>query len=180
MPFGELTGVHFARVFVLDGGVAADGSDQRQKLVWMSDVDAPLERHLGELSELAGPRWTGCSATATGYPDARDAGARRAFLDAHAVPAATAYVNTVGRGLDQVLLERRLREAIEGHLDAHPELAQRPRQRRRPRGDPRLRGGDEALSPRADSRPSRRRPGSARARSCTWCWCRCCWWCCCR
>ena len=36
--------------------------------------------------------------------------------------AATAYVNTVGLGVEQVLLERRLREGIEGYLDAHPEL----------------------------------------------------------
>jgi hypothetical protein len=120
VPFGQLAGVHFARMFVLDEGLAADGSKTSAKLVWMSDVDAPLDRHLGELSQLAVLDRLFC--TCDGYPDAPDAGGRRAFLDAHAVPAATAYVNTVGRGLDQVLLERRLREAIEGHLDAHPEL----------------------------------------------------------
>jgi hypothetical protein len=120
VPFGQLAGVHFARMFVLDEGLAADGSKTSAKLVWMSDVDAPLDRHLGELSQLAVLDRLFCNCD--GYPDAPDAGARRAFLDAHAVPAATAYVNTVGRGLDQVLLERRLREAIEGHLDAHPEL----------------------------------------------------------
>jgi hypothetical protein len=120
VPFGQLAGVHFARIFVLDEGLAADGSKTSAKLVWMSDVDAPLDRHLGELSQLAVLDRLFCNCD--GYPDAPDAGARRAFLEAHAVPAATAYVNTVGRGLDQVLLERRLREAIEGHLDAHPEL----------------------------------------------------------
>ncbi|HEV8154705.1 MAG TPA: hypothetical protein VGP67_04175 [Gaiellales bacterium] len=120
VPFGQLAGVHFARMFVLDEGLAADGSKTSAKLVWMSDVDAPLDRHLGELSQLAVLDRLFCNCD--GYPDAPDAGARRAFLEAHAVPAATAYVNTVGRGLDQVLLERRLREAIEGHLDAHPEL----------------------------------------------------------
>jgi hypothetical protein len=107
-------------MFVLDEGLAADGSKTSAKLVWMSDVDAPLDRHLGEMSQLAVLDRLFCNCD--GYPDAPDAGARRAFLVAHAVPAATAYVNTVGRGLDQVLLERRLRKAIEGHLDAHPEL----------------------------------------------------------
>ena len=53
VPFGQLAGVHFARIFVLDEGVAADGSKTSAKLVWMSDVDAPLDRHLGELSQLA-------------------------------------------------------------------------------------------------------------------------------
>src|SRR5689334_24217268 len=39
----------------------------------------------------------------------------------------TAYINTVGRGLDQVLLERRLRETLERYLDEHrDELAGRP------------------------------------------------------
>ena len=108
---------------MLDEGVAADGSKTSAKLVWMSDVDAPLDRHLGELSELAAldPLFCHCD----GYPDAPDAGARRAYLNAHTVAAATAYVNTVGLGLEQVLLEHRLREAIEGDLDAHPELLNR-------------------------------------------------------
>ena len=110
VPFGQLAGVHFARIFVLDEGVAADGSKTSAKLVWMSDVDAPLDRHLGELSQLAVLDRLLCHCD--GYPDAPDAGARRAFLDAHTVSAATAYVNTVGLGLEQVLLERRLRAAI--------------------------------------------------------------------
>ena len=121
VPFEQLTGVHFARIFVLDVGTAADGSETPAKLVWMSDIDAPLERHLRELSELAvlDALFGHCD----GYPEPADAGARRAYLDAHTVSAATAYVNTVGRGLDQVLLERRLRDAIETYLDKHPDLA---------------------------------------------------------
>jgi hypothetical protein len=121
VPFAQLAGVHFARIFVLDEALAADGSKTSAKLVWMSDVDAPLDRHVAELSQLAVLDRLFCHCD--GYPDAPDAGARRAYLDAHTVSAATAYVNTVGLGLEQVLLERRLREAIEGYLDAHPELA---------------------------------------------------------
>jgi hypothetical protein len=117
VPFAQLTGVHFARIFVLDADVTADGTHTPEKLVWMSDVDAPLERHLSELSELAGPALDRLLCHCEGYPDAVDARARRVYLDAHTVSSAAAYVNTVGRGLDQVLLERRLREAIEGYLD---------------------------------------------------------------
>jgi len=119
VPFAQLTGVHFARIFVLDAGVAADGTHTGQKLVWMSDVDAPLERHLSELSELAGPALDRLLCHCEDYPDATDAGGRRAYLDAHMVSAAAAYVNTVGLGLEQVLLEHRLREAIEEYLDDH-------------------------------------------------------------
>jgi hypothetical protein len=119
MPFAKLTGVHFARIFVLDEDVAADGTHTGQKLVWMSDVDAPLERHLDQLCGLAGPALDRLLCHCEGYPDATDAGGRRAYLDAHTVSAAAAYVNSVGRGLEQVLLERSLREAIEGYLDDH-------------------------------------------------------------
>src|SRR5881392_121888 len=45
VPFERLAGVHFARVFTLIADVAADGSPTSQKLVLMSDVDAPLDRH---------------------------------------------------------------------------------------------------------------------------------------
>jgi hypothetical protein len=121
VPFAQLAGVHFARIFVLDEALAADGSSTSAKLVWMSDIDAPLGRHLAELSQLAALDRLFCHCD--GYPDAPDAGARRAYLDGHTVSAATAYVNTVGLGLEQVLLERRLREAIERYLDAHPELS---------------------------------------------------------
>src|SRR6185436_13250964 len=61
------------------------------------------------------------------YPEAPDPAGRRAYLERYAAPAATAYINTVGRGLDQVLLEWRLRETLERYLDEHrDELAGRP------------------------------------------------------
>ena len=69
---------------MLDAGVAADGTRPAPKLVWMSDVDAPLDRHLGELAER-GPALDRLFCHCDGYPDAPDAGARRAFLDAHTV-----------------------------------------------------------------------------------------------
>ena len=89
VPFAQLEGVHFARIFVLDEGVAADGSTTSAKLVWMSDVDAPLDRHLGELAGLDVLDRLFCHCD--GYPDTPDAGARRAFLAAHTVSAATAW-----------------------------------------------------------------------------------------
>ena len=117
VPFAELTGVHFARVFVLAADVAADGTPTAEKLVWMSDVDAPLERHLAELADRAGPALDRLFCHCRAYPEQVDAAGRRGYLQAHTVTAAAAYVNTVGRGLDQVLLERRLRDAIERFLD---------------------------------------------------------------
>ena len=58
------------------------------------------------------------SRTAPGYPGP---GARRrariGWLRRHLVPASAYYVNTVGRGLDQIRQEAKLRDALEDHLD---------------------------------------------------------------
>ena len=119
VPFAELAGVHFARLFVLPSDVAADGSRAPERLVWMSDVDAPLERHREQLVERAGPALDRLLRPCQAYPEPPDDGSRRAYLDDHTVHEATFYVNTVGRGLDQVLLEQRLRDALERYLDEH-------------------------------------------------------------
>jgi hypothetical protein len=53
-----------------------------------------------------------------GYPGPRARRrARIAWLRRHLVPASAYYVNTVGRGLDQIRQEAKLRDALEGHLD---------------------------------------------------------------
>jgi hypothetical protein len=119
VPFAELTGVHFARLFVLAAATAADGTRTPEQLVWMSDVDAPLERHREQLAELAGPALDHLFRHCQGYPEQPDDAGRRAYLDTHTVHEATFYVNTIGRGLEQVLLEQRLRDALERYLDDH-------------------------------------------------------------
>jgi hypothetical protein len=116
VPFEQLQGVHFARVLALDlldenGGVASSC------LVLMSDVDAPLERHLQELAGVAGAALDPVLAHCEGYPQAPDPAARLAFLRGHRTGEAASYVNTVGRGVEQVMLESRLRTALEDELD---------------------------------------------------------------
>ena len=49
-----------------------------------------------------------------------------AFLRSHQISAAAAYVNTVGRSLDQVQHEAALRDAIEDFLDRSPGLRSEP------------------------------------------------------
>src|SRR5690348_1478855 len=119
VPFARMTGVHFARLFLLRADVSGAGDPLPERLILMSDVDAPLERHVSELCDIGGPALDAILRHCDGYPQAPDPAGRRAYLERHAVPAATAYINTVGRGLDQVLLEQRLRETIERYLDAH-------------------------------------------------------------
>ncbi|MGH2947660.1 MAG: hypothetical protein ACRDPC_15650, partial [Solirubrobacteraceae bacterium] len=92
--FERLSGVHFGRLLLLE---AVD--DIPATLVLMTEVDAPLDRHLRELagSPAMGP-FELCE-------------------EPEPLPPQAAYVNTIGRTLEQIRQEEELRVAIEGFLD---------------------------------------------------------------
>lgn len=119
-PFGfaHLRGLHFAKLYLLDETADLDGRPIQATLVFMSEVDAPLHRHLAELVDLAGEGIDRAFGHCTGYPGP---GAHRrgrvAWLRRHMIPASAFYVNTVGRGLEQIHQEARLRDALEDYLD---------------------------------------------------------------
>lgn len=113
-PFAAMTTVHFARVFLLPGD---DGLDVAPTLVYMADVDDPLELHLAELAvQDTGPLaevlrcWTG-------WPDGDED--RRGWLRAHSLPAAASYVHHVGLGVAQIRANEALRREVDAFLDAH-------------------------------------------------------------
>ena len=106
LDFGALTGVHFARLAVVeeDQGLPAH-------LILMSDFDVSAAKHLGELAEQEGlDRLFGhCK----GYSSAD----RLGYLRRHTVKEAATYVNTRGRTLNQIRQEAKLRDAIQDFLD---------------------------------------------------------------
>jgi hypothetical protein len=111
IPFGRLPRTHFARLFVVRPPT---------RLVYMSDVDGTADEHLATLVRVAGPGLDAVFGCCEGYPDAGKAGGtdgRLAFLLGRRVRPVAPYVNTIGRGLDQVLEERALRTALEDFLD---------------------------------------------------------------
>ena len=119
-PFGfsQFRGLHFAKLYLLDETADADGQQIPATLVFMSEVDAPLRRHLAELIDLAGEGIDQAFGYCTGYPgpDAHRR-ARISWLRQHMIPASAFYVNTVGRGLEQIRQEAMLRDALGGYLD---------------------------------------------------------------
>jgi hypothetical protein len=119
-PFGfaRVRGLHFARFYLLEETADLDGRPLPASLVFMSAVDAPLRRHLADLVDVAGKGMDQAFGHCTGYPGP-GAGrrARITWLRRHRVAASAFYVNTVGRGLDQIRQEAALREALEEHLD---------------------------------------------------------------
>ncbi|MGW4599423.1 hypothetical protein ACWEOA_29660 [Streptomyces sp. NPDC004457] len=126
-PFAEIPGVHFARVVLVPGGPGGATADMPPSVVYMSEVDGPAEAHLADLARTAGDGLDRVFGHCAGYPaDGSPNAARTDWLRAHAVPCAAFYVNTVGRGRQQIEQEALLREVIEEFLDRNgPALAGR-------------------------------------------------------
>ena len=70
VPFAQMTGVHFARLFLLRADVSGAGDPLPERLVLMSDVDAPLERHVSELCDVGGPSLDAILCHCEQYPEA--------------------------------------------------------------------------------------------------------------
>jgi len=117
IPFVKLRGVHFARLLVLEDSTDVDEQLVPASLLWMSDVDAPLESHLDQLAALGGPGLDAAFGLCEGYPPDPTPEMRSAYLREHLVKTQANYVNTVGRTVAQIHGEAALREAIEGFLD---------------------------------------------------------------
>jgi len=115
--FARLRGVHFARLFLLPEAADIDGRSVPPSLVYMSDVDGPLRRHLDDLVDAAGEGLDRGFGHCAGFPQAGRRRSRRRWLRRHLVSAGAVYVNTVGRSLDQIRQEAALRAALEDYLD---------------------------------------------------------------
>jgi hypothetical protein len=113
LPFDRLAGVHFARLLIVDDGEPEPG------LLLTMDVDAPMERRLEDLVDVGGEGLDRVFCHCEGYPppDSQVPAARLTYLRRHLVGVTVFYAHVVGRSLEQVRQEARLRDAIEDHLD---------------------------------------------------------------
>jgi hypothetical protein len=116
-PFRRMGGVHFARLVLLEESQAEGQPPIPASLVIMSEIDAPLERHLDELAEHAGPALDATFGLCEGYPAAPTAADRITYLRQRESRPKAAYVNTVGRPVEQIRREAALRARIEEFLD---------------------------------------------------------------
>jgi hypothetical protein len=117
LPLGALPGVHFARLLLLEETVDLDGAPLPARLIYLSDVDGSVGRHLGALVAVGGEGLDRLFGGCRGYPAPATPAGRLAFLRASLTRPDAAYVNTVGRTSRQILQEATLREALEGFLD---------------------------------------------------------------
>ncbi len=116
LPFEALP-VHFARFVVLDPANDLDDQPLAPRLVFMSDIDSPLAGYFDRLAEVAGEGLDEIYCHCVDYPEAPTPDLRKEFLARCIIKTDAAYINTVGRSLEQVRAEASLRRAIEDFLD---------------------------------------------------------------
>jgi hypothetical protein len=111
LPFGALTGVHFARLVLVDDGTPV--------LVLTLDLDAPERFRLRQLVSLAGPGLDRLLGNCADYPAAgrRSDRERLRYLRGHRAASAVFYLHAMGRTVEQVRDEARLRSRVEDFLD---------------------------------------------------------------
>ena len=123
VPFGRFERLHFARFVILDdrtvGDIAAHGVTPPRdpsSLAFVGDCDGPAPDFLRELVRGAGLGLERIFSHCEGFSGRGDL---LGWMTAHERPAATHYVNWVGRTVRQVREEHALRQALETYLDAH-------------------------------------------------------------
>src|SRR5215218_983239 len=127
IPFAKLDTTHFARLLVLDETTDLQKQVLPAVLVFMSDFDGSPDRYLDDLLKLAADGLDRVFGYCAGSPAPPATNAtRRAYLRTNMTPAAAVYVNTIGRGAQQIRQEAQLREAIEDFLDHTPPATDDP------------------------------------------------------
>jgi hypothetical protein len=117
LPFRSWNEVHFARLFLMPEATDLQGNPIPACLIYTADVDGSQSRHLRELARSAGTLLDSFFGYSDDYPAEPDFGSRLVWLTAHRLPTAAAYVNTVGRGAQQIRDEARLAAGIQAYLD---------------------------------------------------------------
>ena len=111
LDLGTLSEVHFARLFLLEETTDLEGTAMPASLVYLADFDVARDQHLAELAAAPGLD------EVFGHCDGYSADDRLGFLRAHVTKEQARYVNTPGRGVEQIRREAELREALETFLD---------------------------------------------------------------
>ena len=123
VPFGRLPHTHFARAVLLEPDQGA--GEAASTLVVTLDCDGTVRARLRDLVDLAGAGLDELFGGCVDYPASPTPRSRLGFLRSHLRRSTVFYVHAVGRTLEQVREEARLRAALELHLDKHAEQLSR-------------------------------------------------------
>jgi hypothetical protein len=134
IPFGQLKQLHFARILILDDHTLNDitvcglpAVKYPQYLTMLGEFDGPPDTFFAELARNAGDGLRRIFSHCQEYtPDAD----LLTWLKSRNIPPAAAYVNSVGRTVQQVREEEALRQMMAKFIHENSEslLAMQPRQ----------------------------------------------------
>ncbi len=124
VPFARFPQLHYARFVVLDDPCLDDlplyGTSFPEAPIWLvflGDCDGPAAAAIQAVARGAAPGLTRIFAHCTDFDPAADL-AR--WMQAHAIPAAVAYMNWVGRTVADIRQEAALHAALRAALPAQP------------------------------------------------------------
>jgi hypothetical protein len=122
IPFGQLAGVHVARLVILDdkttGDVRVYGLSPRTYplyLTFLGCLDGDPDAFLDDLAKRAAPGLRTIFSCCEGFTPETDL---VAWMKAHSRPAIASYVNWRGRTVRRVREEAALYDALERHVDS--------------------------------------------------------------
>jgi hypothetical protein len=120
IPFAQFETLHFARVLVLEDmtldDITAYGLPRVNYPIYLAllaDFDGPEDKFVAELIERAG---AGLKRLFSYCQDFRSCDDLRSWMQSHRVPAATAYVNWIGRTVRQVGEEAALHDSLVSYV----------------------------------------------------------------
>jgi len=96
VPFGQVDGVHYARLLLLEPTNDLSGRAIPAELIFMADFDAPLDAGLEDLFRVGEKGLVRLMSHCAGFPAAADRAACKAYFLNHVTRDAAYYVNTVG------------------------------------------------------------------------------------
>jgi hypothetical protein len=127
VPFEQLTQLHVARFVILEDQTVADlqlayaepAPNYPLMLAFLADFDGPADAFRADLAARAGPGLERIFSCCQGFAAGTDLAQ---WMKQHDTPAATNYINWLGRTVGQIREENALRLALENHLQGHTSL----------------------------------------------------------
>ena len=120
VPFKNITSIHFARFVLLDKGEDAEGRMVAARLAFTTNFDMPLDSHLKQMIDVAGPGLWRIFSMCEGFP-AGDYNPTllQTFLAKNDKNSETFYVGVGYRSVQQIRNENLLRNAINDYVDSN-------------------------------------------------------------
>ncbi|HEX5872411.1 MAG TPA: hypothetical protein VFY65_18405, partial [Longimicrobium sp.] len=135
IPFAHIRTLHFARFLLHEaspgpenplpafppppakGKVLVKGPAIPPKMLFATDFDGPLDEHIDDVLNVAGPGLDQVFGHCEGWPGSEDRAAVHGYFLRNRIPSNTFYTGTMNRSVEQIHREEDLHQRIEAFLD---------------------------------------------------------------